>query len=252
MSNLSILILTKNEEENIASCLKSCSFAREIIVVDDASIDNTVQIAEGLGAKVFHRQLDGDFGAQKTFAIQQATSDWVFILDADERFTPQLVEEVKELVEREPNECFAVRRQNHFKTGKATHGVLRPDWVVRLMPREGSIIQGKVHEKLETSLPVNKLEGLLIHYPYKDWHSYLTKFDKYTTLAAEGYFKSGKRCSFIRDILFRPFWAFLKVYIFNRGFLDGKLGFIFSVNHYFYTLMKYVKLNSLEKGKGRI
>ena len=220
MASLSVLVLTHNEEDNIRECLESCSFAQEVIVVDDASSDNTVAIAESLGAKVFHRRLNGDFGAQKTFAIQQATSDWVFILDADERFTSNLAEEIQDIVKTEPNVCYAVRRENHFMGGKATHGALRPDWVVRLMPKEGSVIEGNVHERLVTDVPTKKLGSYLIHYPYKDWHSYFVKFNKYTTLAAEGYYLSGKRCSFVRDILFRPSWAFFRAYFINLGFLD--------------------------------
>lgn len=252
MTSLSVLVLTHNEEDNIRECLESASFADEIIVVDDASSDGTVAIAENLGAKVFHRRLNGDFGAQKTFAIQQATNDWVFILDADERFTPDLISEIQALIQTSPNACYAVRRENRFLSGKATHGALRPDWVVRLMPKQGSTIEGKVHESLVTQLPTKKLEGYLIHYPYKDWHSYFVKFNKYTTLAAESYFQSGKLCSFIRDIVIRPILAFFKVYFINLGFLDGRLGFVFSVNHYFYTMMKYVKLYNLQRTKGRI
>lgn len=252
MAGLSVLVLTHNEEDHIRECLESSSFAQEIIVVDDASTDNTVAIAESLGAKVFHRRLNGDFGAQKTFAIQQATNDWVFILDADERFTPEAIEEIQALVKTEPNACYAIKRENRFLSGKAKHGTLRPDWVVRLMPQKGSIMEGEVHERLVTNLPIKKLAAHLIHYPYKDWHSYFVKFNRYTTIAAESYYQSGKRCSFGLDIVIRPMWAFFKAYFINLGFLDGRLGFVFSVNHYFYTLMKYVKLYSLERSKGRI
>lgn len=252
MTSLSVLVIARNEEDHIRECLESCSFAQETIVIDDESTDNTVAIAEGLGAKVYHRRLNGDFGAQKTFAIQQATNDWVFILDADERFTPGAIEEIQALLKTDTKACYAIRRENRFLSGKATHGTLRADWVVRLMPKEGSVIEGKVHERLVTNLPTKKMNSHLLHYPYKDWDSYLAKLNKYTTLAAESYYQSGKRCSFVKDILSRPIWAFFKSYIINLGFLDGKLGFIFSVTHYFYTMMKYLKLYTLKKNGGRI
>ena len=250
--SLSVLILTHNEEENIRECIESASFADEIVVVDDESSDKTVEIAASLGAKIYHRRLAGDFGAQKTFAIQQATSDWVFVLDADERFTPGAIKEIQKVIQSTPNVCYEIRRENCFMSGKATHGALRPDWVVRLMPRDGSVFEGKVHERQVSQFPIRQLEGYLIHYPYKDWHTYFVKFNKYTTLAANGYYQSGKRCCFVRDIVFRPVLAFVKTYVINLGFLDGRLGFVFSVTHSFYTMVKYLKLFNLEKTNGRI
>lgn len=91
-----------------------------------------------------------------------------------------------------------------------------------------------------------------MHFPYSSWDSYFRKFDKYTKLAAEKYLAEGRSCHFVTDILLRPLWAFFKVYFINRGFLDGKLGFIFSVNHYFYTMAKYVRYYYLKNYGGKI
>ena len=250
---ISVVLLTRNEERNVRECLESCGFALEIIVVDDGSTDSTVAIATEFGAKIFQRNLDGDWGAQKTFGIQQATQPWLLLIDADERVTSQLRKDIEKVVlESEQKQAYKIQRRNRFLTGKAEHGILRPDWVLRLLPRENASVEGKVHESVMTSFPVQKLKGYLLHYPYASWDSYFRKFDKYTKIAAEKYLKEGRNCSFGRDVILRPIWAFFKVYFINRGFLDGKLGFIFSVNHYFYTLAKYVRFYYLKNYDGKI
>lgn len=250
---ISVVLLTRNEALNVRDCLNSCDFARELIVVDDGSTDDTVAIAEELGAKVFRRCLNGDWGAQKTFGIQQATQPWLLLLDADERVSPRLSASIRDLF-RKPQEkrAYWIQRENHFVSGNATHGCLRPDWVLRLLPREGAFSVGKVHEAVISPFETEKLEGRLIHFPYRSWDAYYRKINLYSRLAADKYLQEGKNCSFLRDIVLRPIWAFIKVYFLNRGFLDGKLGFIFSMNHYFYTMAKYVRYYYLKNHDGKI
>ena len=109
-----------------------------------------------------------------------------------------------------------------------------------------------MHEKISSSYSEEKLQGALYHYTYDNWQQYFNKFNNYTTLAANRYKDEGKSCSFVRDIMLRPMWAFFKMYILDRGFLDGKIGFILSINHYFYTMTKYVKLYYLLKSNGKL
>ncbi len=250
---VSVVLLTRNEEVNIRDCLESCAFAQELVVVDDGSSDRTVAIAQDLGAKIFYRAMNGDWGAQQTYGIEQATQPWIFLLDADERVTPRLQQSIRQIVEAgDLSVSYEVQRENHFLSGKATHGVVRPDWVLRLMPRQGASVVGQVHPAIVTPFKSQRIDGRLIHFPYRSWDSYFRKFDKYTKLAAEKYLSEGRSCNFLTDIVLRPVWAFIKVYFLNRGFLDGKLGFIFSVNHYFYTMAKYVRFYYLKKHGGRI
>lgn len=250
---ISVVLLTRNEEHNVRECLQGCDFARELIVVDDNSTDRTAEIAEELGAKVFKRSLSGDWGAQKTFAIQQASQDWVFLIDADERVTPELRSSIQNvLLQEQEKRAYFVQRENHFVSGKAAHGCLRPDWVLRFLPKEGASSQGKVHEAVLSPFETARLTGRLVHFPYRSWDVYYRKIDLYSRLAADKYMLAGKDCYFFRDIVLRPMWAFFKVYFINRGFLDGKLGFIFSVNHYFYTLAKYVRFYYLKNHGGKI
>ena len=252
VSKLSVLILAKNEEKNIEECIESVNFADEVIVIDDFSADNTKSIAEGLGAKVIQRSMSGDWGGQQTFAIEQASYYWILFLDADERISDGLADEIKEIVKGESETAYWICRENKFKHNIATHGILRPDFVCRLMPQKGSYVEGYVHPAIVHPYSNKKLKNIMYHYTYDNWDQYFGKFNNYTKLAAEKYKKEGKSVSFFRDIVLRPLWAFFKVYIIDRGFLDGKIGWIFSVNHYFYTMTKYVRLYYLYRSNGKL
>ena len=245
MAEISVLILAKDEEKNIAACLESVkSFATEIIVIDDFSTDKTAEICKNLGAKVFQRALNGDWGSQKTFAIEQATCDWIFILDADERVSPQLAEEVKKIL-AEDNKKFAWRcsRLSYFFGQALRHGGWFPDYVTRILPKAGTYVEGVVHEKICHQYVEKKLprEKYLVHYPYRDWNHHLSKLNTYTSLMAKKMHDAGKTATLI-DIIFRPLWAAFRMYILRGGFLDGLVGFILSGFHYSYTLAKYIKL----------
>lgn len=120
------------------------------------------------------------------------------------------------------------------------------------MPAEGSHVEGYVHPAIVTPYPNKKLNGFMYHYTYDNLDQYFGKFNNYTKLAAEKYKKQNKKCSFFKDIVLRPMWAFIKVYLLQGGFLDGKIGWILSVNHYFYTMNKYVKLYYLYKSNGKL
>lgn len=252
MEKISALILAKNEEQNIAACIKTVLFCDEVLVIDDFSTDQTKAIAEKLGARVIQRSMDGDWGGQQTFAIRNAKHEWVLFVDADERISEKLAEEIKEVVAKGEKNAYWIKRENKFYYNKATHGILRPDYVNRLFPAENSYVEGYVHPEIKAPYPNKKLQNVMYHYTYDNWNQYFNKFNNYTKLAAEKYKKSGKHCSFFKDIVLRPIWAFIKVYFLNLGFLDGKIGWILSVNHYFYTMNKYVKLYYLYKSDGKL
>ena len=250
---LSVLILTKNEEKNIYDCIQSCiPVADEVIVIDDGSTDQTISIAESLGAKVISHPLNSDWAQQRRFAIEQATSEWILFVDADERVSEELHASILKAVAQEGKRAYLLERHNIFHHNKAIHGSMRPDKVLRLMPKDGAMIQGEVHEKFISSYPEAEIPGKLFHYTYDNWTQYLNKMNRYTSIAAEQYYEKGKHCSFVKDIIFRPVWAFLKIYILQRGFLDGKIGFILSLYHYVYTVTKYVKLFYLQRSNGQL
>lgn len=239
---LAVIILTRNEEKNIADCIASASIADEILVIDSGSTDRTREIAAAHGARVAEHAFDDDgFAGQRNFALTQTAADWVFYLDADERIVPELREELSRITTQPPSAAYAVKRWNIVFGQKMKHGEHGPDWCVRLFPRDGVHWEGVVHERPVTGLPVHRLTGTLDHHTYTDWDRYFVKFNQYTSLMAERMAEAGRRATFA-DILFHPFFAFVRFYFLRLGFLDGKQGFIFAVNHYFYTMIKYVKL----------
>ncbi|HAH70398.1 MAG TPA: beta-1,4-glucosyltransferase [Succinivibrionaceae bacterium] len=249
---LSVIVLAYNEEDNLPDCLKSASFAAEIILVDSGSTDKSDDIAKSFGCKILQRPLNGDYAAQRNFAIAHASNEWVMMLDADERITSELAEEIKEAVLSNQDFCWRISRENHFVEGKVLHGVLRPDKVERLFKKSSAKYEGSVHERLQCPFPKKELQGRLIHFPYKSWEIHLDKMNRYTTMLAQKYAAQGKNSNFLSGIMIKPLWAFLKTYVVHLGFLDGKLGFEFCLLHGFYTLEKYIKLRSINRFNGRI
>lgn len=249
---LTVVILAYNEEMNLPECLKSASFAQEILLIDSGSTDQSGEIAKSFGAKVLRRPLNGDYAAQRNFALSNASYDWVMMLDADERISAQLAKEIEMAVLTNENICWQVSRENHFLEGKVLHGVLRPDKVERLFKRNCASYEGIVHERLHCLAPKKIFKNPLIHFPYKNWEMHLDKMNRYTTLLAQKYSEQGKDIGFVSGIIIKPLWAFFKTYFLHRGFLDGKLGLEFCLLHSFYTLEKYIKLRSLNRFGGRI
>ena len=247
--NLSVLILAKNEEANIEDCIRSVSFAGEVVVIDDFSTDRTAALARALGARVVQRALDGDWGAQQTFAIGEAQCDWIYFLDADERVSTQLSMLIRSFVAADDRRyAYANARLSYYFEQPLRHGGWFPDYVVRLLPRAGTRVEGLVHPKIchpyeEVKLPD---AAYLIHYPYRDWVHYLGKLNVYTTLAAQKAYAAGRRAT-CADMILHPLWASFRMYVLRRGFLDGQIGFVLTVFHYFYTMAKYVKLCYIDK-----
>ena len=239
--SLAVVILTKNEEQHIAACMASVSFADEIIVIDSGSTDRTQAIAEASGARfISHPMTDEGFAGQRNFALTQTTADWVLYIDADERVQSGGEDELRQIIQQAPA-AYKIRRWNIIFGQKMKYGDHGPDWCLRFFPRSRVHWEGRVHERAITDMPVRRLHTALDHYTYNDWNRYFDKFNQYTTMMAERMMQQGKKASF-GDILTHPFFAFLRFYIFRLGFLDGKQGFIFAINHYFYTMIKYVKL----------
>lgn len=247
MKTLSAIIIAKNEGHNIVDCIASVAFANEVIVIDDNSEDNTAALAKAAGAIVYTRAMNGDFAGQQNYAITQATSDWLLFIDCDERITPQLANEIENVINTGTLAAYRIRRLNHFAKQRVRFGTLRSDTVTRLLPREGAIFEGLVHQKLIHQYPEKRLKQPMLHYTYASWTQYYAKFEQYTRLSAEKYLAEGKSFSFIRDILCRPLWAFLKMYIIHGGFLDGRIGWILAANHYHYTQVKYIRFYALKK-----
>lgn len=247
MGRLAVLILTKNEQENIVSVVENArQCADEVIVVDSGSTDDTTALAEAHGARVVSHAWTGDFAAQRNFALTQTQAEWVLYLDADERLTSPLMQAVREAVESGAPAQYEVERRSVAFGQMFRHGVLKPDHVARLFPREKVRWVGSVHEHAESPLRCVRLPGYLEHHTYRSFEQWEKKLCQYTTLWADGAFARGRRIS-KAGILGHSLGGLFKMLVLRLGFLDGWLGIYMCLNHFFYEMLKYLKL--YERGK---
>ena len=247
MISLAVLILTKNEEENIVSVIRNArQCGGDVMIIDSGSTDRTVELAEQEGATVAFRAWNNDYAAQRNFAKEQTQADWVLYLDADERLTPELVEEIRQIIAADTKKQYSIQRKSAAFGVKFNYGVLHPDWVPRLFPRECVTWTGMVHERPECKLPVEKLKGHIEHYTYKNWRQWEVKMSLYSTIWSHDAYKRGKRTS-LAGALAHATGGFFKMCFLKRGILDGWMGFYLSYFYFFYTSLKYLKLYELQK-----
>jgi len=241
---LSVAIITLNAASQLEDCLKSVRFADEIVVVDSGSTDGTQALAERYGARVIEQAWLG-FGPQKQFAVEAAGHDWVLCLDADERVSPELQTAIENALQSPSNAAFRFARCNRFLGRYLKYGEGYPDWSLRLFDRrQGHWSDDAVHEKVVANGPVGTLKGDLLHDSAESLAAYLTKQNRYTTLAAEMAVAAGKRASFGR-LAFSPVVRFIKFYLIRQGFRDGLPGLIHIAIGCFNSFLKYAKM--LEK-----
>jgi glycosyltransferase involved in cell wall biosynthesis len=240
--SLTVIVITLNEERHIAECLESVRWADEIIVMDSQSTDRTVAISREFTSKVFIKQFNG-YSENKNSALQQATSEWILWLDADERVTSELAEEIQSiLAARPPQNGFAVPRKAFFLGRWIRHCGWYPGYVVRLFRRQGArFSDSKVHEGVVITGPSGRLRNALLHYTDDSVEHYLWKLNRYTTLAAQDGCQTGKKSGML-DILFRPWIMFFKMYFLRLGFLDGIEGFILCLLSSGHVALKYAKI----------
>jgi glycosyltransferase involved in cell wall biosynthesis len=246
--SLSIIIITKNEAANLQDCLESVSFADEIIVVDSQSTDGTQEIARSFGAKLEITSDWPGFGLQKNRALDLATQDWVLSIDADERVTPELKEEILAGISN-PNapNCFAIPRLSWYCGKFMKHSGWYPDYVDRLFKRgTAKFSDHLVHERLLPQGSVGKLNNHFLHYSYRTFEQVLKKVDSYSSASAQQAFHQGKRCGFSHAFI-HGFWAFFRTYVLRRGFLDGKHGLALAISNAATSYYKYLKLWQLSK-----
>lgn len=248
MARLAILILAKNEQDNIVDAVKNAACcADEVIVIDSGSTDDTVALAETHGARVVYRAWTRDFAAQRNFALTQTEAPWVLYLDADERLNETLLQEVHTVVARDMRDAQYEMERRSVAFGQIfRHGVLKPDHVARLFPREKVRWVGSVHEHAESSLRCVRLSGYMEHHTYRSFEQWEKKLCSYTTIWADDAFARGRRISKV-GILGHSLGGLFKMLLLRLGFLDGWLGIYMCLNHFFYEMLKYLKL--YERGK---
>ena len=253
MTKLTVTVITSNEGPHIASALESVSWADEIIVVDSRSADDTVAVAGRYTPHVEVRDWAG-YGAQKNYASAKAANDWILSIDADERISPALAEEIRALMRSGPTAPgYRVPRVSYYLGRWIRSTDWYPDYHLRLYDRRRARwSERRVHESVELlddgvnrrRLP--RLKGEMLHYPYRDVSEHLQKIDRYTTLAAEQWDAEGRRGSALQALVY-PRLAFFRNYILRKGFLDGRAGLLVSMLNSYYVFLKYAKLLEMQR-----
>lgn len=249
---LSVAIITKNEEANIGRTLASVQFAGEIIVLDSSSTDRTVEIARSYNAKVYDEPWKG-FSGSKNSAIAKCTGTWILSLDADEELTPELQQQIRNLLPTNPpTDAFYLKRRNLFLDRWIKHGGFYPDPKLRLFRRTAANFASiprfqdrPVHETIAFDGEAMTLDFDLIHHAYPTLETYIEHMDRYSTLGCELLVGAGKTSrswpAFITRILIVPQLGFIWNYFFRLGFLDGREGLLLHLYHATYTSWKYAK-----------
>ena len=252
MPKISAIIITFNEEENIRRCIESVrEMVSEIVVIDSMSTDQTAEICRSLDCRVIQREFDG-FGTQKQFAVDQASNDWVFSIDADEVVTPELRKEITTLFQcpEIPEAGFEICISLVYLNRKLKHGGAGSDYHLRLFDQtKGEFTKVKVHEGVEVKGKRNRFKGEMLHYSYRDLLHHLEKLNFYSTRAAQEYHQQGKRFPKCWVALKFPI-SFPQFYCCKAGFLDGYPGFIWSLFAAFYASLKIAKSIEMQEESG--
>ena len=241
--SVSVVVITKNEADVIERCLRSVDWADEVIVLDSGSTDRTVEISQKLGARISVTEDWPGFGPQKNRALKQATGDWVLSLDADEWVTPDLRDEILNMISR-PDGASAFRfpRLSSFCGRFMRHSGWWPDYVTRLFRRGAARFSDDVvHERVIVEGKTGTLREPIMHETYVDLDEMLQKMNSYSSLAAQKMRHGGRKAGLAGAVL-RGLWAFIRTYFLRGGFLDGREGFMLAVAIAEGTYYRYAKL----------
>jgi len=246
-AQVSAIVVCFNEEGNIGDCLESLKWVNEIVVVDSYSTDRTVEICRRYTDRVIQRSWAG-YRDQKAFAHSQATKEWVFLVDADERVTPELREEVQQALVRFGSRCaaFAVPRLVYYLGRWWWRGGWYPDYDVRVFRRDRATWGGTdPHERILVEGKVKRLRNPLHHYSYRDISDHINRINHFSSVAARELRAAGRRWRWV-DNLGRPAARLLRSYVWRRGFVEGFAGFFVGLTAAIYVFLRYVKLRELE------
>lgn len=247
---LSVCVITYNEAGNIRECLESVRWADEIIVVDSNSSDKTVEIARGFTDKVLLREWQGHV-AQKNFAADQARCDWILAVDADERVSPALRDEILQVLEtRDGGRIgFCFPRKNHYLGRWWTHGGWYPDLKLRLWRRgRGRWGGDDPHDHVVLQGLPDRLSGDLLHYSYRNITDHVERMNSYSSIAARAKEEKEVRYHFL-DLFVRPPWRFFRMYLLKSAWRDGIAGLAMAGIESFYVFLKYAKLWERQKSE---
>jgi glycosyltransferase involved in cell wall biosynthesis len=249
VTGLSVVVLTKNEESRLAKCLDSVKWANEIIVVDDESIDRTVEIAKRYTDSVFIKKMDIE-GRHRNWAYNQAKNTWVLSLDADEIVTEELKEEIEKILSADPKENgFTIPRRNYIGDFWVRHGGWYPSPQLKLFRRDRFRYEEvSVHPRAFMDEPCGHLKQDLIHYSYRNLEDFLHKLNNQTTREAQKWFEQNKPMH-LGKFIWRTYDRFMRTYFGRKGYKDGFIGFAVAFFAGLYQFLSYLKYREIVKNK---
>ncbi|MCP5046453.1 MAG: glycosyltransferase family 2 protein [bacterium] len=249
---LSVVIITFNEEDRLEDALKSCrDIADEIVVVDSFSTDKTLEIAAQYNAKIYKHEFS-DYGSQKNIAMDKAQFPWILNLDADERVSDTLNEEILKLKPLPDNQIhadgFTINRKTSYLGRWITHSGWYPDRKLRLFKKDKSRWHGRIHEGLKLEGITKRMEGDILHFTYRDITDHINRLNRYSRMQAEDIVNKNKKALYLRTLLLPPV-TFIRFYIWKLGILDGLPGFVIALVSSWGTAMKYLKAIEIKRKK---
>ncbi|MBZ5568332.1 MAG: glycosyltransferase family 2 protein [Acidobacteriia bacterium] len=253
---LSVVIITQNEEENLPRTLQSVAgllrdLGGEIIIVDSGSTDRTLEIAAAAGARIYREPWKG-FAGQKNSALDKATSDWVLSLDADEPLEAAAADEIRTLLERDPQvNAYWISRKNFFLGRWIQRGGFYPDRKLRLIRRgAGQWVEHGAHPTIRVTGPTANLRHAMLHYAYPTLRGYIAHMNNYSSMQAEHINAERPHGFDVVNIIVNPLATFVYNYVVRCGFLDGREGLLLHLYHSAYVSWKYAKAWELSRRKG--
>ena len=244
-SCLSVAVITKNEEKRLPDCLRSVSFADDIVVVDSGSTDRTVDIAQEFGCRVYVEDWKG-YGPQKNSALEKCSNDWVLLLDADERVPAETADLIIDTLKAPSAAAFTVKRKNYLHGRWLKHSGYWPDRQIRLVNRQQGAFRAAIHERWTTGGRIEDLNAHIDHYAFSGYHDMLNTLNEYSTVIARELYQSGRRANTLSPLLHGA-GMFIKIYFVETGFLDGMDGFVTALTKAGGSFFKYAKLLELQR-----
>lgn len=243
--NISIAIITKNEEANLSSCLQSVYFADDIVIVDSGSMDRTTDIAKEFGCRVFIEEWKG-YGPQKNSAIEKCKHEWVLIIDADERVPSETMQKIVEILQNPEADAYSFPRKNFFHNKWIKNCGWWPDESIRFVKKSAGRFINLTHEKWETAGVVKGLDVPIEHYVFKSYSDMVKIMESRSTHMAAELYHSGKRVKPMTSVI-HGLSMFIKIYFIQLGFLEGIDGFVIALTRAGGSFLKYAKLLELQR-----
>lgn len=246
---MTVAIIVKNEERRLEECLQSVAWVNEIVILDDMSTDRTVELARKYTDKIFQRAMDIE-GRHRNYAYSKATNEWVLSLDADERVTPELRDEIIRTLSPNPqaHNAYSIPIKTYLGNRWIKAAGYYPADKLRIFRRDKfKYEEARVHPRAFLEGSCGRLKGDILHYSWRNLTDFMTKFNRETSLEAEKWMLDGRKVSFpnaMRKFVDR----FLKNYLIKRGYQDGFIGFLMSFFHSLYQLMSYAKYYEMKNG----